>query len=114
MTEAARLARRHVIWLVPFGVVLAIVIVYASAAAASGLPADLADRIDEAASEGRNLEAEVGASVDERARHGNRRLNALVLALIAEHPDLVEAIVSAALTADPVAEANCVLLPRVA
>ena len=48
-----------------------LVLVYSSASAAGTLPADIAERIDAAASEGRNLEAEIGATPAERAKHGN-------------------------------------------
>ncbi|MGD9537884.1 MAG: VacJ family lipoprotein [Alphaproteobacteria bacterium] len=102
MSEIAGFGWRLVGRLAPLGVALAIIVAYGSPSArADTLPPEIAGRIDAAASEGRNLEAEIAGSPEERAKRGNRRLNAEVLSLIAEHPALVEEIVSAALGADP-------------
>jgi phospholipid-binding lipoprotein MlaA len=96
------MCRPAAVCLLTFGFALALILSLLSfAAMANTMPPEMAERIYSVATDGRNLEAEVGKTGPAHKSHDNRQLNALVLQLIAEHPDLTEAIVSAALTADP-------------
>lgn len=88
--------------LLPFSAaVLSLILIASAARADATLPSALATRIADAAVEGRTTEATVAASDEPSASHGNRRLNAVAIELIADHPELVQPIVEAALTADP-------------
>lgn len=79
---------------------------FSFAASAQTLPLDMAKRIGASAEQGRSHQASLGDTIDERRQIANRQLETVVVAAIAERPELFQAIMREAYRQAPESQVN--------